>query len=190
MNTVVDWVVLPKCQSKNFLKIHEYRILALCLVLTILKVRRDFMAFKQRKWITVKWFTVADFLRSRSNIYYYRGKRSKESTEAHVPTSWYGQRHTHAHNYIARTLLGIVSCFAPLKAHQLGKVNTVSHLRSQTLPFTAEADAQACFNRQLHTKHVVASTNINHKEPQRTANQYAEERRIYKDLRAVSRKSW
>ena len=52
--------VLPKFQSKNSLKIQQGYS---CVKLIILKVRKDFMLFKQRdlSLFIVKWFTVADF---------------------------------------------------------------------------------------------------------------------------------
>ena len=52
--------VLPKFQSKNSLKIQQGYS---CVKLIILKVRKDFMLFKQRdlSLFIVKWVTVADF---------------------------------------------------------------------------------------------------------------------------------
>ena len=41
---------------------------------TFLKVRKDFMVFKQRDF-TVMGFTVADFLYTQGNVYHYREKR-------------------------------------------------------------------------------------------------------------------
>ena len=41
-------------------------------------------------------------------------------TEAHVPTPWYAQYLTHAHNHITRAVAAMDSCFALVGAHQHG----------------------------------------------------------------------
>ena len=42
------------------------------------------------------------------------------STETHVPSPWYGQYRTHAHNHITRAVAAMESCFALIGAHQVG----------------------------------------------------------------------
>ena len=42
------------------------------------------------------------------------------STETHVPSPWYGQYRTHAHNHITRAVAAMDSCFALVGAHQHG----------------------------------------------------------------------
>ena len=41
-------------------------------------------------------------------------------TETHVPSPWYGQYRTHAHNHITRAVAAMDSCFALIGAHQHG----------------------------------------------------------------------
>ena len=53
-------------------------------------------------------------------------KRRKEGTEALVPTPWYGQCSTHAHNHTTRAVPAKDSCFALLQAHEYGIASTVS----------------------------------------------------------------
>ena len=53
-------------------------------------------------------------------------RNSKWSTEAHIPTRWYGQDRTHAHNHITRAVAARDSYFALLGAHQHGIASTVS----------------------------------------------------------------
>ena len=53
-------------------------------------------------------------------------RNSKWSTEAHIPTPWYGQDRTHAHNHITRAVAARDSYFALLGAHQHGIASTVS----------------------------------------------------------------
>ena len=45
---------------------------------------------------------------------------TKLFTQAHVPTPWYGQYLTHAHNHITPALAAMDSCFALIGAHQHG----------------------------------------------------------------------
>ena len=49
-----------------------------------------------------------------------------ESTEAHVPTPWYGQYRMHAHNHITRAVAAMDSCFALLGAHKHGIASIVT----------------------------------------------------------------
>ena len=44
-------------------------------------------------------------------------KQRKEGTEAHVPTPWYGQYSTLAHNHTTRVVSAKDSCCALLQAH-------------------------------------------------------------------------
>ena len=41
-------------------------------------------------------------------------------TRTHVPSPWYGQYRTHAHNHITRAVAAMDSCFALVGAHQHG----------------------------------------------------------------------
>ena len=65
----------------------------------------------------------------------------KESTEAHVPTPWYGYYRTCAHNHVTWAVVAMDSCFTLLGAHQLGIVSTVS---------LAITDAAFLLPRQMH----------------------------------------
>ena len=53
-------------------------------------------------------------------------KQRKEGTEAHVPTPWYGQYSTLAHNHTTRVVSAKDSCCALLQAHQYGIASTIS----------------------------------------------------------------
>ena len=80
------------------------------------------------------------------------------STEAHVPSPWYGQYRTHAHNHNTRALAAMDSYFALNGAHQHGiAVGSRSGGKpSYRRPFTAEESALHCFKRRLHRSQVVA----------------------------------
>ena len=49
------------------------------------------------------------FIYERLNVFW---NNTNPSTEAHVPTPWYGQYLTHAHNHITLFLAAMDSCFA------------------------------------------------------------------------------
>ena len=73
----------------------------------------------------------------------------KESTEAHVPTPWYGYYRTRTHNHVTWAVVAMDSCFTLLGAHQLGIVSTVS---------LAITDAAFLLPRQMH-KHLFKPSN-------------------------------
>ena len=52
-------------------------------------------------------------------------KQRKEG-KVHVPTPWYDQYNTHAHNHITRAVAAKDSCFALRRAHQYDIASTLS----------------------------------------------------------------
>jgi len=66
------------------------------------------------------------------------------STEAHVPTTWYGHYLTHMHNHITSAVAVMDSCFALMGDHQHGiLIRSMSRQTrvSKTLNYQGECEA-------------------------------------------------
>ena len=75
------------------------------------------------------------------------------STETHVPSPWYGQYRTHAHNHITRAVAAMDSCFALVGAHQHG---IAVGLRSGSKP----AHRNPLLPRRVHSTPLSASSTV------------------------------